>query len=353
MISKRFGIALGAALAVCAGGVYYYRTFLVEAPADGISPLASALPATPAAGDVGKAIESLPPTAIGAAADAPATLGGTTAKGRVERIYVRVRDGVLIDLAMAKGEEREGWRYASIEFPDVLANGATAARVLVPRANENDVVAGDIVEVKFAHQDVKTPFGSSFFKVIERDRVAEVVAKADTPVAQEFQQRIAARARSAGQSQLAGAALWKALPLEHAVKIVRGGGTREMAVFSDPNCPACVEFEKTMQQVDDVTLYVFMFPAIRPDKAGQSKSVWCSPDRGKAWTDLALNRKAPEAAPTCENPVDAILALRQPIGIRVTPTIVFSNGERGQGSLLPVEVRDYLARAQISKTAAR
>ena len=121
------------------------------------------------------------------------------------------------------------------------------------------------------------------------------------------------------------------LPLDKAVKIVRGSGKRVAAMFSDPYCPACQAFEQTLQQVDDLTLYVFMFPVIRPERIDDSKSIWCSPDRAKAWLDLALRKKAPSPA-TCDNPVESIVALGQAIGVRATPTMFFENGERQQGA---------------------
>ena len=128
------------------------------------------------------------------------------------------------------------------------------------------------------------------------------------------------------------------LPLDQAVKIVRGNGKRVAAMFSDPYCPACQSFEQTLQQVDDMTLYVFMFPVIRPERIDDSKSIWCAPDRAKAWLDLALRKKAPAAA-TCDNPVDSIVALGQTIGVRATPTVFFENGERQQGGMSPADLR--------------
>ena len=36
------------------------------------------------------------------------------------------------------------------------------------------------------------------------------------------------------------------LPLDQAVKIQRGNGKRVLAMFSDPYCPACKQFEQTL-----------------------------------------------------------------------------------------------------------
>lgn len=131
---------------------------------------------------------------------------------------------------------------------------------------------------------------------------------------------------------------FESLPLDQAVKIVRGNGRRVAAMFSDPYCPACQSFEQTLQQMDDMTLYVFMFPVIRPEKIDDSRSVWCSADRAKAWLDLALRKKAPAAA-SCDNPVDSLVALGQTIGVRATPTLFFENGERQQGGMSAADLR--------------
>jgi thiol:disulfide interchange protein DsbC len=133
-----------------------------------------------------------------------------------------------------------------------------------------------------------------------------------------------------------------ALPLEQAVKIQRGSGKRVLAMFSDPYCPACRQFEQTLQKVDDITIYVFMFPVIRPELAEQSKQVWCSPDRAKAWLDVALRGKPPTASASCANPVEKNLDLGHSLGVNSTPTLVLANGERITGGLQREDLVDLL-----------
>jgi thiol:disulfide interchange protein DsbC len=133
-----------------------------------------------------------------------------------------------------------------------------------------------------------------------------------------------------------------ALPLDLAVKIQRGNGKRVLAMFSDPYCPYCQQFEKTLQQIDDVTVYVFMYPIIRPQNADHSKAVWCSPDRAKAWLDLALQSKRPAAAATCDNPVEKVLELGRSLRVNSTPTLILANGERIAGGLPVADLRDLL-----------
>src|SRR4029079_6952003 len=91
------------------------------------------------------------------------------------------------------------------------------------------------------------------------------------------------------------------LPFDQAIKVQRGDGHRVMAMFSDPYCPYCQQFEKTLRQVDNVTVYVFMYPVIRPQNADHSREVWCSADRAKAWLARADAPKAhgPAGAAAC------------------------------------------------------
>ncbi len=132
------------------------------------------------------------------------------------------------------------------------------------------------------------------------------------------------------------------LPLAQAVRIQRGNGKRVVAMFSDPYCPYCQQIEKTLQQIDDITVYVFMYPVIRPELVEHSKAVWCSPDRGKAWLDLALRGRPPVVSAACETPVDKNLELGRNLRVSSTPTLIFANGERVSGGMQAADLRALL-----------
>ena len=134
------------------------------------------------------------------------------------------------------------------------------------------------------------------------------------------------------------------LPLDLAVKVQRGNGKRVLAMFSDPYCPACRQFEQTLAQVDDITIYYFMYPVIRPELADHSRAVWCSPDRARAWLDLAARPKPrPAAADTsCDTPIERILELGKALRVSSTPTLFFANGERLRGGLPAAQLREVL-----------
>jgi thiol:disulfide interchange protein DsbC len=134
------------------------------------------------------------------------------------------------------------------------------------------------------------------------------------------------------------------LPLDLAVKVQRGNGKRVLAMFSDPYCPACRQFERTLAQVDDITVYVFMYPVIRPENTDHSRAVWCSPDRAKAWLELAAapQAKVPQAGASCPNPVDKVVEVGHKLGVNSTPTLIFTNGERMSGGLRAEDLKELL-----------
>ncbi len=72
---------------------------------------------------------------------------------------------------------------------------------------------------------------------------------------------------------------FSALPLKDAFTIVRGDGKRKVAVFEDPNCGYCKRFERDLQNVDNVTVYLFLYPILSPDSAEKSRNIWCAKDK--------------------------------------------------------------------------
>ncbi len=125
---------------------------------------------------------------------------------------------------------------------------------------------------------------------------------------------------------------WEDLPLDAAVKTVRGGGKRVLAVFSDPNCPYCKRFEKELAKVDNVTIYTFLYPILSQDSHDKANAVWCSADKSKAWSELMLAGKVPTAA-RCDTPIEKNLELGRKYRISGTPTLVFASGERVPGAI--------------------
>lgn len=64
---------------------------------------------------------------------------------------------------------------------------------------------------------------------------------------------------------------FKDLPFKDSFKIVRGNGQRKLAVFEDPNCGYCKRFERDLQSIDNVTVYMFLYPILGVDSTAKSK----------------------------------------------------------------------------------
>lgn len=123
-------------------------------------------------------------------------------------------------------------------------------------------------------------------------------------------------------------------PLESALKTVKGNGKRVIAIFEDPNCGYCKRFRQTLDGVDNITVYTFMYNILSEDSSVKSKNVWCSADRNKAWDDWMLNGKAaPAAAESCATPNEKIFELGRKLKITGTPTIFFTDGTRIPGAV--------------------
>lgn len=129
------------------------------------------------------------------------------------------------------------------------------------------------------------------------------------------------------------------LPLESAIKTVRGKGTRVFASFEDPNCGYCKRFAKDLQKLEDYTMYTFLYPILSPDSHQKSRAIWCADSRLKAWNDWMIDNIAPKGAGNCDNPVESIVALGRKLKVNGTPAIFLSNGERISGAI-PVSELD-------------
>ena len=124
---------------------------------------------------------------------------------------------------------------------------------------------------------------------------------------------------------------WKKLPLQDAVKSVRGNGKRQIAIFSDPNCPYCKQLEIELNKLNDVTIYTFIYP-IKNQSIAVSKQVFCEKAPALAWSNLISKGIQPSSKKACANPVDRNLSLGKSLGLNGTPAIIFSNGFKVMGS---------------------
>lgn len=128
---------------------------------------------------------------------------------------------------------------------------------------------------------------------------------------------------------------FESLPLDRAIKIVKGNGSRKVALFSDPECPYCQQLEKELVSVTDVTIYTFLFPiaSLHPDAPARARALWCSADPRTAWKEWMVDRKPPEWKTCAGDPVEELKTLGEKLRINSTPTIFAASGRRFAGSM--------------------
>jgi thiol:disulfide interchange protein DsbC len=142
------------------------------------------------------------------------------------------------------------------------------------------------------------------------------------------------------------------LPLDSAFKIVRGNGSRKVAMFADPNCGYCKRFERDLLGVNDITVYVFLYPILAPDSVEKSKVVWCAADKGKAWIDWMVRDIPLQGEAKCTTPIDKNLAYGRDKRVTGTPTIIFEDGERVPGAMAMADFEKRLAAAKTPAPSA-
>lgn len=129
---------------------------------------------------------------------------------------------------------------------------------------------------------------------------------------------------------------WAALQISDAVKEVRGDGSRVLAVFTEPECGYCRKYEKTLAQIDNVTIYRFLMP-LDPANTQRSVAIWCSGNSNQERLDALLtmmrDRSHPIGSVSCSNPIEANMRFARKHDIYLTPTTIGRDGRVIQGYL--------------------
>ena len=139
---------------------------------------------------------------------------------------------------------------------------------------------------------------------------------------------------------------WSDLPLDRAVKQVRGDGKRVLASFEDPNCGYCKKLAKDLGKLDNITIYTFLYPILSPDSLEKSNQIWCAADKAKAWNDWMQDGKPLTGKSDCDTTaVRKSVELGRKLAITGTPTLFFADGERVPGAVPLTQIEEKLAKA--------
>jgi thiol:disulfide interchange protein DsbC len=138
----------------------------------------------------------------------------------------------------------------------------------------------------------------------------------------------------------------KKLPLQDAIVRVNGKGRRTIYVFSDPDCPFCRRLEPELDKLDDVTIYVFLYPleSLHSDAARKAQAIWCEADEKKRlalWHGV-VSKTQDVATAECANPLKRNLALGEALGLQGTPTLIAADGRMLPGAAPAAAIEDWL-----------
>ncbi|WP_295623349.1 DsbC family protein [uncultured Nitrosomonas sp.] len=137
------------------------------------------------------------------------------------------------------------------------------------------------------------------------------------------------------------------LPLQHAIKAVKGDGKRKVAVYTDPNCPYCKQLEKELINITNVTVYNLLYPVLNGSME-LSKKIWCAENQIKAWEDFMLRGTAP-AEKDCETPLETLVKSGRENKVSGTPTLIFADGSVVGGMIPAAAIEEKLESASKDK----
>ena len=136
------------------------------------------------------------------------------------------------------------------------------------------------------------------------------------------------------------------------IKKVFGKGERELFVFTDPDCPFCLEQDRdllsNLKASDNVTIYYVLNPIdeLHPDATNKAAKIACSSNPSETWEKWQLTRELSEPQnyneETCKKDVAKQSVVPYLLGLHVTPTNITNNGIMMMGRLDNATVRELL-----------
>jgi thiol:disulfide interchange protein DsbC len=146
------------------------------------------------------------------------------------------------------------------------------------------------------------------------------------------------------------------VPVELAIRRVKGAGRQHVVVIADPECPYCARLEQQLARHDDLTIDVLLYPIadLHPTAVARSHDLWCAPDRAAAWEAWMLEHRAPPAASAgCHAPLDQLARFAETVGVSGTPTLIFPSGRVMFGLPAPEALQYYLDEPAAATKSAR
>ena len=240
---------------------------------------------------------------------------------------------------------------ALIAFPAHVTAQALASDKAAPLSPEGAQVK-KLLEQKFdgakVGSVVKSPYGALYEAMFD-DQLVYTDAKVSFVIVGSLYDTATKKNMTEAKVREMNRVAFDSLPLDLAIKKVKGSGQRRVAVFSDADCPFCARLENELKSIDNVTIYTFLFPIdqLHPDAARKSKMIWCAPDKVKAWDAFFATGALPQNNGDCDTPLAATHELGQKLRVNATPTMVFADGSVVPGALPAQRLEAEIANGEL------
>lgn len=123
------------------------------------------------------------------------------------------------------------------------------------------------------------------------------------------------------------------LPIQDAIVISKGHGSKKLYMFTDVDCPFCKQSFDWLKTQTDLSLYVFLLPLpMHPTAHNKSVKILCQENRQAAF-ELAQSGKEPvgEKCETGETMLRRSKQIADEIGITGTPLFITESGTKIMG----------------------
>ncbi|HAK87623.1 MAG: hypothetical protein A2X55_08870 [Nitrospirae bacterium GWB2_47_37] len=133
------------------------------------------------------------------------------------------------------------------------------------------------------------------------------------------------------------------LPLNDAIAIKKGNGSKKLAMFTDVDCSFCRRAHEALSSMNDYILYVFLYPLdFHPKAKEKSIRVLCSEDKAKALDDAKHDR--PISSDRCKQGEEMLakhILTGTVLELTGTPLFILEDGKKMEGFNKPL-IESYL-----------
>ncbi len=144
---------------------------------------------------------------------------------------------------------------------------------------------------------------------------------------------------------------------ELVVFAAKGETKAVLNVFTDTSCPYCQKLHGEIDKLQEADITVRYLPYARGGKKGAGyetlKSVWCAEDRNEAMTNAKRNQFDGLPSGDCAQSemIDRGYRVGNQIGIRGTPALIKSNGEKIEGYVPYLDLIPILIPGSLDNTS--